>query len=63
MLDDPVAALFETITAACVLDGKDRYPKPGAIVERMRPEVRERLKQLTSGQLDKIRPDALGPYR
>ena len=51
----PLDALEETIMTAFLLDGKYRHPKPGAIVERMRPEVREQLRELTSDQTKNVR--------
>lgn len=56
----PSEALFHTMSSHWMLDSKRRWPKPGQLVELMRPEVREALSRLTSEEASEMSLDFLG---
>ncbi len=57
----PTVALMHVMSTHYMLsDSKRRYPKPGQLVERMGPEVREALSRLTSDEAREMSIALLG---
>lgn len=56
MTKTPVDALDDAIFAGIIYDG-GMYPKPGQIIEKLKPETREALSKLTSEDAQNMRPD------
>lgn len=57
----PMNAMMLTIGSwyCYTSDSHRRWPKPGAVIEKMPPDVREALQRLTPEDLNKIRVDKL----
>jgi hypothetical protein len=56
----PSEALFHVVSSHYMLDSMRRWPKPGQLVERMGPEIREALSRLTSEEAQGMSLELLG---